>query len=431
MIAGIASASVVGWFVTTASAASPELIDRATAAGISYQSTPSWDVCAADWNNDGNDDFHLSLHMKYAGALYANNANGTFSKLPTGLVSPRPTPGFGSKAYVDRHACDWADVDNNGLLDLYSAVGRWASNKYKDEGINNELFLQTSPGVFVDKATAAGVGEPCTRGRFPAFADFNKDGWVDLFVGAQKERADSTDVCNTLPDSPYNEQSKVFINLGNDENGQWLGYRTAPEYNVSLANTGNRFALSWDENRDGLPDLLTQTFVNNRPLLYRNTGSGFTEISRAGTKKLPPMNGVKAVDINGDGYTDLVFADNTGFAYLRGTATGITATPIRIATVPAGAYGWTVAVGDINGDGLLDIYGQTKAAVKGAANPDDYVYVAQQGGGYVSYTAPSAGGDANDVEAITVNGVAQFVVVNGGNDEKEAPGPVQLIAWNF
>lgn len=425
LVVGLAS-----WLVIPAKAES-ELVDRAVAAGITYSSTPSWDICVADYNNDGLEDFQASLHMKYPAALYASNGDGSFTKAPTNLVSPRPTPGYGSKAFVDRHACAWADVDGNGLLDLYNSAGRWDTNKYKEEGINNELFLQTSPGVFQDRATQAGVAEPCTRGRFVTFADFSGDGLPDLFLGAQKERADSADVCNTLADSPYNEQSKVFVNRGQDESGYWLGFRTAPEFNVSQDNSGNRIALAWDENRDGKIDLLTQAFANNRPFLYRNNGDSFTEISRAGIKRMPNMNGAKVADINADTIPDLVFADNNGFAYRLGTATGLSNTTVRIgANVASNADGWNVAIGDINGDGLVDIYGQTKAAT-GTVNPNDFVYVAQASGGYVAYTVPSATGDANDVEAITVNGRAQFVVVNGGNDEKESPGPIQLIAWNL
>lgn len=426
-VAGVLTLSLVA--AVGVLAASLNLQDRAVLAGVNYPSTPSWDVCPADYNNDGNEDFHASLHMKYAGALYTSNGDGSFTKAAPNLVSPRPTPTYGSKAYVDRHACAWADVDQNGLLDLYSAAGRWASNKYKDAGIDNELFLQTAPGVFTDVATEKGVGEPCTRGRFPVFADFNTDGWVDMFLGVQKERADSTDVCNTLPDSPYNEKSKVFVNLGNDASGNWQGFRAAPEYNVSQDNSGNRFALAWDENRDGRTDLLAQAFKNNRPFFYRNNGTSFSERSRSGVQRFPQMNGATIGDLNGDGYTDVVYAHNGGFSYLRGGANGLNMTPQRLATLPTSVAPWSAALGDINGDGLMDFYGLIKSATTGGANPDDIVYLAQPGGGYVAHTAPSAGGDANDVEAVNVNGRAQFVVLNGGNDEKEAPGPIQLISW--
>ena len=412
-------------------AASPELIDRATSAGITYPATPSWDVCVADWNNDGRQDFHAGLHFNHSGALYFQGAGGGFTKLPANLVSPALTPGFGTKAWVDRHACVWADFDGNGLMDLYNTAGRWQSNHYKDEGINNELFLQTAHGVFKDSATTAGVGEPCTRGRYAAVGDFNGDGRPDLFYGAQKERAVVDAACDNQPTHPYNEQSKVYLNRGKDTNGTWLGFRAAPEYDVSLASVGNRGALTWDYNKDGRVDLLALFFPQQKPALYRNNGRSFTELARSGTVRLPAMTGATLGDLNRDGIQDLVYADVNGFAYLRGTATGVNTTPVRIgAAVPSSGDGHMVATGDINGDGLTDVYGQVSSATATATgNPDDVVYVARADGTFALVSVPSAGGDASDVAAVTVNGRAQFVVLNGGNGEKNSPGPIQLIAW--
>jgi len=423
-------APAAGSLPVAAAAASPELVNRAVAAGINYSSTISWDVCVADWNNDGKQDMHISTHFGLSGALYYQNDAGNFTKMPANLVSPNLTPGYGNKAWVDRHACDWADVDGNGLLDLYSSAGRWSSNHYKDEGINNELFMQTAPGVFKDMATQAGVGEPCTRGRYNSFADFNGDGRPDLFIGAQKERAVSDPSCDNLSTHPYNEQSKIYINRGDDANGNWLGFRTAPEYNVSTPSVGCRGSLAWDYNRDGRVDLLGLFFVNDKPVLYRNNGGSFTEVVRSGVVKLPAMTGATVADLNGDGIQDLVYADNNGFAYVRGTATGVNVTPIRIGpNIPTSGDGWMTAVGDINGDGRQDVYGQITAAGTTTGNPDDIVYVAQANGTFTPYTVPSAAGDANDVGAITVNGSAQFVVLNGGDGDKDSPGPIQLIAW--
>jgi hypothetical protein len=409
-------------------AASPELTNRAVAAGINWPATPSWDVCVADVNNDGRDDFHASLHMKNAGALYTQTAAGNFVKLATNVVSPRPSP---QGSLVDRHACAFADVDRNGLTDLYTSAGRYQSNRYKAEGINNELYLQTSLGVWRDVATQAGVGEPCTRGRHVVFSDFNGDGWPDLFIGAQKERKVSGDTCNTMAGYPYIEQSKVYINRGRDGSGTWLGFRTGPEFNVSQPNTGDRGAISWDENRDGTLDLLTLGFSNQKPFFYRNNGNrSFTELSRSGQRSFPVMNGAKVGDLNNDGFMDLVYSDNSGFAYRRGTATGLSNTSVRLGpNITSAGNGWSVALGDINGDGRMDVYGQI-AAAGSRGNPDDLVYVQQANGSFVAYTAPSAAGDANDVEAVTVNGRAQFVVLNGGNKEEDNPGPIQLIAWN-
>ena len=123
-------------------AASPNLVNRATAAGINWPSTPSWDLSAVDYDNDGDTDFSMSLHMRNAGELRRNNGDGTFTRVVPEMM-PRPSP---QGDLVDRHSCTWADFDRNGLSDSYCVAGRWATNRYKTEAINNELWMQTSVG---------------------------------------------------------------------------------------------------------------------------------------------------------------------------------------------------------------------------------------------------------------------------------------------
>ena len=184
--------------------------------------------------------------------------------------------------------------------------------------------------------------------------------------------------------------------------------------------------MPWDYNHDDRVDLLTATFANRAGYLYRNTGTGFVEVARSGTVRLPLFNGASLADLTGDGLLDLVYADNSGFAYRAGTATGISATTVRIGTVPSGV-GWGAAVGDVNGDGRPDVYGLV-ASANNSGNPADFVFV-NTPGSWQRHEVPGAGGDANDVIPVVVAGRAQFVVLNGGNDEKATPGPVQLIAW--
>ena len=150
--------------------------------------------------------------------------------------------------------------------------------------------------------------------------------------------------------------------------------------------------------------------------LYRNPGTGLAEVARAGIVRLPTFNGATVADLTRDGIPDLVYADNAGFAYRAGTATGLSSTTVRIGAVRSGATGWSTLVGDINGDGRPDVDGLV-ASAGGTGNPDDDVYVT------------SATGDVSDVAAVPVSDRTQFVVPNGGNDESEASGPVQLIAW--
>lgn len=429
-----ASVAVVSTAVLLASgpgaveAASPRLVDRAAEAGINRPSTPSWDVTTVDYDNDGDTDFSMSLHWTNAGELRRNNGDGTFTGIAgsgaaASIIMPRPNELGG---LVDRHACTWADFDRNGLPDAYCSAGRLLNNSYKTESINNELWRQTAVGVFTDTATASQAGEPCARGRHVAALDVNGDGWQDLFVGAQFERADPDDPCNTHANYPYNEQSKILVNRRRDANGTWLGFRFGTEWSVSQRSSGSWLALPWDYNRDGRTDLLTG---GQRALLYRNTGTGFAEVSRAASVALPTFNGASIADITGDAIPDLVFADDTGFAYRAGTRTGISLTTVRLGPATSGGVGSTTAVGDINGDGRPDVYGQVASAAPSGGNPDDLVFVASKAG-WQRHLVPAAGGDANDVAAVRIGGRAQFVVLNGDDDAGVAsPGPVQLIAW--
>ena len=101
-------------------AASLQVEDRAVVAGITVGTTDSWDVGTGDVDGDGDVDFHVSLHMKNPGMLYSQNDDGTFTRTAFQVVSPRPTPGYTSKSYVDRHASVIADFDGNDLGDIYN-----------------------------------------------------------------------------------------------------------------------------------------------------------------------------------------------------------------------------------------------------------------------------------------------------------------------
>ncbi len=452
LVSGMVSVLLLVVETTPTPAASPQLVDRAVAAGIIYPgsplaSTPSWDATVVDYDNDGDQDFHLGLHMKYEGMLFRNNGNGTFTRVAyvPGNVLKTLTPRVNQKAqYIDRHACAWGDPNRDGMMDIACDAGRYASNRVKSSNIDNELFLQgvgTAAGTFKDVSVQAGVNEPCGRGRFNAFLDVNGDGWDDLFVGNQLERNDPGDPCNTYGSSrpvqersPINEKSKLYLNLGLKPDGTWAGFGFDAGWNTLSNSTtvgfndnfGNRCAVKWDYNRDGRPDLLGCTFPDRKPYLYRNNGSNFTEVSS--TLNLAAVNGVTVADVNGDAIPDYLFSNNTGFFYRLGTSSGLSGTTVRLgASLPTGAIGWNIAVGDINGDGRMDIYGQAGSANE-SGNPDDYVFVNTGGMSFQTYTAPSAGGRADDVVAVNVGTRAGFVVLNG-KLENPVPGPVQYIVW--
>lgn len=386
----------------------PVLVDRASAAGLA-QSQRSWSNSTVDFNGDGLEEVLNVFHQYTDSWVYRNNGDGTFRQA---FKIPRVNSQGG---VFDRHDCEWYDVDGNGLPDAYCSGGRNQSNYVKTAEKDNELWLQLTPGQFTDRGTQWGVGDPCGRGRMVAFLDVNNDGWKDLFVGNQVGRPVS-DPCDTagtyLP-----EGSKVFLNNA----GRSLTY--SAQWSTFRGNAGVRCAVPLDYNRDGRMDLLACTFRNNLAQLYRNTGSGFADASAA--VPIGKISDAAVGDLDSDGIPDLVMSDVNGLTYRRGLASGL-GPSVRVWTAPSNADGLAVAIGDIQGDGLSDVYLVTDST-SSSTNPTDRLFVNHGGFSFVGLTPPAAGGMGDAVTAVDVygDGRAQFVVLNGR--EKQV-GPVQLIA---
>lgn len=396
-----------------AQAASPQLTDRATAAGI-FLAEHTWAASTVDYNLDGRQDLWIGFHEKGGGRLYRNNGDDTYTWVATSAWPHQNAQG----GIFDRHDCQWADVDGNGLPDAYCSGGRNLDNYVKTAEKDNELWLQVSDGNFVDVGTEWGVGDPCGRGRYIAMIDVNGDGRKDIFLGNQAPRNDPTDPCMNPANALPNAESKVFIN------NAWRSFTYAPAWNVSQPNSGVLCAEPWDYNHDGRMDLLACNFHNHRPYLYRNTGTGFVE--RGAVVGLPPMSDANLADLNADGLLDLVFSDDQGFAYMLGTTSGV-GPVVRIYSAPSGILPASVAVGDINNDGRPDIYGLNTSATS-SVNPDDFVFINNGLPNFTVLTVPAAAGRGDAVAAVRPNAASgsQFVVLNG---KLSSTGPVQLIAY--
>lgn len=397
-------------------AASPELVDGAQAAGL-FWNERTWSASEVDYNNDGYDDIWVGFHQRVDSKLMRNNKNGTFT-----YVAPNFTKRVNAQGGVlDRHDCAWADVDHNGLQDAYCSGGRNQSNYVKTAVKDNELWLQQPAGTFTDVGTQWGIGDECGRGRFVTFLDVNNDGWDDLFLGNEKPRNAPTDPCNVASNNLPNEESKIFINNA----GQGLTFSTA--WAVRQASAGVGCAVALDYNRDGRMDLLACNYKTTKPNLYRNTGTGFAVDTATG---LSAIADAVWEDINGDGRKDLVMADKTGFLYRLGGVSGLGAA-VRLPHTNSGSsiFGWGVAVGDIDGDGDADIYGQVHNTSL-STNPDDVLFRSNGGTAptFTKYVPPSAGGNASTVTAIKLSPDANtsFFVQNGREDHA---GPSQLIQW--
>jgi hypothetical protein len=402
----------------SAATGSPTLVDRAKEAGLARRHI-TWGASEVDYNNDGRLDVWIGRHY-VGGDLWRNTGRGGYVRVRTPAWPHHSTEG---KA-IDRHDCQWADVDRNGLADAYCSAGRFTANFVKT-GRDNELWLQRPLGTFHDVGTEWGVGDICGRGRNVAFVNANGDRWPDLFLGNETPR-DQPDPCNRHPGRYPNENSKIFIN----QHGTGFAYvRRFFDYG---AGPGERCAELIDYDGDGWDDLLTCGTVGGPaksgmppsvPLqLFRNRqGAGFVDRSDL----VPTVVVEDAVpgDIDSDGDPDIIFATRTGFFYSLNT-NGHLADPVTIG-VPSSGVGRAVAVGDADRDSDLDVYGVIGHRFN--PNPDDMLYL-NDGLTFTPLEAPTTTGTADEVIAVHPGPSvkADFLVLNGFHHADPRP-TVQLI----
>ncbi len=126
----------------------------------------SADVAAADFNNDGWIDFFVPqgiVTSRQNGLLYVNNQDGTFTLRTNGAP-------FTNTAYSV--ACAWGDYNNDGFLDLFvTRIFDGHNALYRNNG-DGTLSLVNDVAPVLDEGNSAGC----------AWADYDNDGWLDLFV---------------------------------------------------------------------------------------------------------------------------------------------------------------------------------------------------------------------------------------------------------
>ena len=313
-------------------------------------------VAAADYDNDGNEDLLVTGYGKVI--LYHNDGTGHFTDV---------TEKAGIKVEGWAISSTWLDYDKDGCVDLF--VGRYVKfdPKYRAfyaptnypgpldyEGETNMLFHNNCDGTFTDVTEKSGIGAYVGRTMGVTAADFDNDGWDDIYVANDRTE-------NFLF---HNKHDGTFEEIGNDtgtafgQNGEstssmgpvfadlegrgvldlWV---TDGHYNRLLHNTGklsfedigaqtgvsqvNGQYVSWgtgiyDFDNDGLLDILIFHgglihLIPQEHTLFRGVGNGkFADVSRDAGPVLSERTtarGACFADYDNDGKVD-AFAVNLG-----------------------------------------------------------------------------------------------------------------------
>jgi len=249
-------------------------------------------VTAADYDNDGYEDLLVTGYGKTI--LYHNNGNGTFTDV---------TAKAGIKVDGWAISSTWLDYDRDGCVDLF--VGRYvkfdpkyhnyyAADNYPGpldyEGETNKLFHNNCDGTFTDATDKSGIGAYIGRTMGVTAADFDGDGWPDIYVANDRTE-------NFLF---HNKHDGTFEEIANDAG---VAYGQNGEATSSM---GPVFA---DITGSGMLDLWVSDAHYNR--LVKNNGKrGFDDIgiasglSQANAQYVSWGTGV--YDFDNDGWLDIM-----------------------------------------------------------------------------------------------------------------------------
>ncbi len=319
-------------FVSAAVLSASELVaagpvaftEEAQARGIVYVPTQQqgWGqgVAFVDLDEDGDPDVVTLGDGLAELGLYENDGSGYFT-------SRWAASGIG--LVPDTSGVSAGDYDRDGDLDLH--ISRYDAP---------DLLLRNDGGFqFVDVAAAAGV-DVSGAGHGCAWADFDNDGWLDLYLADRS--------------SP----NRLFRNLGN---GTFQDVAVALGVDRGLDPTFQ--AAFFDYDRDGDADLYLATdkglgCVDYRNHFFENVGGAFVEITdSSGTEACLDSMCVAIGDFDGNRYLDL-YVTNTesGNALLMNQGIGPFVRQEGMANVASYAVGWGAVFFDYDNDGHLDLY---------------------------------------------------------------------------
>jgi hypothetical protein len=362
-------------------------VDEAQAAGIGPDTIGN-SAIVADFNGDGAPDIFLSR----AGTLYLNNGNATFSQVDQGTFLKD-----------DRFTCVAVQRTGNVRPDILCTIGADHGNGLK----GNEFWIQGPSTTFTNAADTYGLLDPTGRGRAAIFLNVNGTSTPAIFVANDPFRADG------LPDP-----DRLFVETP-------TGFVDSPQYGLDLP-IGGECMSGADYLRSGYQDVLVCSADGSLQLFQNNGGSGFLNVTaQAGLSGIIAHDAIFA-DVNGDGWPDIVVVMHSKLSVMLQNPTTHVFTSSY--SFPLGGGG-TVAAGDANGDGALDLL-VTEGRGSSQTNAPNLLLL--NNGSGTSYTnfpipEPSTGayGRAFPINYEN-NGMTDFLVLNSILETAE---PVQLLTF--
>lgn len=248
-------------------------------------------IAAGDFDADGNVDLYVSIKTK-PGRLFRNLGDGMFEDVTEkaglaeegSLFSWLKSAISSDEEIVWRHGAVFADVNNDGHLDLYVCRN----------GASNFLYMNQGDGTFEDEADERGLAL-ADGSVIGAFADYDRDGWLDVLI--LTNQVDGTE--------PSGRADRLFRNTGE-------GHFVETTSFAGIAGSTFGHSVIWfDYDDDDWPDFYIANDYAGPDYLYHNNGDGtFTNVidSVVPHSSYSTM-GIDTSDVDNNGYIDLFLGD--------------------------------------------------------------------------------------------------------------------------
>ena len=335
-----------------------DVTERAGVAGTAY----GMGVAVGDYDGDGFPDLYVTQYPR--NVLYHNNGDGTFTDVTekAGVVAPGWTTSavwfdYDNDGRLDLFVCGFLDFAREKNIYCGTPTHHAYCMPTVYPGTPSRLFRNKGDGTFVDVSRESGVGGQPTKAWGAVAADINNDGWMDLFVSNDKlpnllfvnHKGRFEDI-GALGGVAYNAmgmaRSGMCVDAADFDQDGWI--------DLFLTNVDHEmFSLYRNQKGEAFDDLAMPTGIGTATLLFSGMGSRLFDYDNDGEIDLIMCNGHPSTTVQ-EFLPDVSYAERTLlFRNAGGKWRDVSAQSGPVFARDIAARG--LALGDFDNDGSVDM----------------------------------------------------------------------------